>query len=167
MPRGFCLGCPLVGGKVGPAHDGNCAYVMQQEAARKAHQEKYDKWWRPRVDGVGVAPHKLTVPPQVDRERASRREIQRNDAQGKTERSDQALPQVQTGDHEEPRVRPHDARAQCHSSGAFYAIDAACSTAYSRRCPCGHEFYWSTGKPYRTGLGGMFGGWMGGGGADY
>ena len=40
----FCLGCPLVGGKVGPAHDGNCAYVMQQEAARKAHQEKYDKW---------------------------------------------------------------------------------------------------------------------------
>ena len=43
----FCLGCPLVGGKVGPAHDGNCAYVMQQEAARKAHQEKYDKWCRP------------------------------------------------------------------------------------------------------------------------
>ena len=34
-------------------------------------------------------------------------------------------------------------------------------------CPCGHEFYWSTGKPYRTGLGGMFGGWGGGGGADY
>ena len=33
-----------MGGKVGPAHDGNCAYVMQQEAARKAHQEKYDKW---------------------------------------------------------------------------------------------------------------------------
>ncbi len=32
-------------------------------------------------------------------------------------------------------------------------------------CPCGHEFYWSTGKPYHTGLGGMFGGW--GGGADY
>ncbi len=30
--------------QVGPAHDGNCAYVMQQEAARKAHQEKYDKW---------------------------------------------------------------------------------------------------------------------------
>ena len=23
----FCLGCPLVGGKVGPAHDGSCAYV--------------------------------------------------------------------------------------------------------------------------------------------
>jgi len=37
----------------------------------------------------------------------------------------------------------------------------------THRCPCGHEFYWSTGKPYRTGLGGMFGGWGGGGGADY
>ena len=40
------------------------------------------------------------------------------------------------------------------------------STASHHTGPCGHEFYWSTGKPYRTGLGGMFGGW-GGGGADY
>ena len=38
------------------------------------------------------------------------------------------------------------------------------------RCPCGYEFYWSTGKPYgkfAAGGGGFFGGWMGGGAADY
>ena len=42
----------------------------------------------------------------------------------------------------------------------------------SHRCPCGYEFYWSSGKPYGKfamgGGGGFFGGWMGGGGgADY
>ena len=46
-----------------------------------------------------------------------------------------------------------------------YAV--AASTLSIHAGPCGHEFYWSTGKPYRTGLGGMLGGMFGGGGADY
>ena len=50
---------------------------------------------------------------------------------------------------------------------ALNDIDDKKLNASSHRCPCGHEFYWSTGKPYRTGLGGMLGGMFGGGGADY
>ena len=108
----FCLGCPLVGGKVGPAHDGNCAYVMQQEAARKAHQEKYDKWWRAAsralVASMAWGVHR-PAPPQVNRKRTSRREVQRNDAQGAPKGRHKTVPEMQAGDHEEPRLRPHDA----------------------------------------------------------
>jgi hypothetical protein len=35
-------------------------------------------------------------------------------------------------------------------------------------CPCGYEFYWSSGKPYGKFAATVFGAWMGGGGgADY
>ena len=117
----FCLGCPLVGGKVGPAHDGSCAYVMAQEKQRKEHQEKYDKW-------------------SIENAQAD-------------EKFNEMMRRERKGGQTKPCPKCKQAITKNHGCDHM-------------TCPCGHEFYWSTGKPYRTGLGGMFGGW-GGGGADY
>ena len=123
----FCLGCPLVGGKVGPAHDGNCAYVMQQEAARKAHQEKYDKW-------------------SIENAQA-----------------DEKFNEMMRKERQKGATKP------CPKCKQAITKNHGCD---HMTCPCGYEFYWSTGKPYGKfaagGGGGFFGGWMGGGGgADY
>ena len=155
----FCLGCPLVGGKVGPAHDGNCAYVMQQEAARKAHQEKYDKW-------------------SIENAQADEKfnELMRKERQKGATKPCPKCKQAITKNHGCDHMTCMGAASLSHRD---YRLDGvSCpftpsprprntSTASHHTGPCGHEFYWSTGKPYRTGLGAIFGGWGGGGGADY
>ena len=116
----FCLGCPLVGGKVGPAHDGNCAYVMQQEAARKAHQEKYDKW-------------------SIENAQADEKfnEMMRKERQKGATKPCPKCKQAITKNH----GCDHMTRAP-----ASFFLYEFCVDGVTRRCPCGHEFYWSTGK---------------------
>ena len=40
----FCLGCPVVEGKVGPAHNHSCAYVLEEIKRDKEKKRKYEQW---------------------------------------------------------------------------------------------------------------------------
>ena len=64
------------------------------------------------------------------------------------ERSDQALPQVQAGDHEEPRVRPHDVFA-AWARRREIELSVDCPQAM---CPCGGDAArdLASGKPLRA-----------------
>ena len=99
---------------------------MQQEAARKAHQEKYDKW-------------------SIENAQAD-------------EKFNEMMRRERKGGQTKPCPKCKQAITKNHGCDHM-------------TCPCGYEFYWSTGKPYGKfaagGGGGFFGGWMGGGGADY
>ena len=129
VPRGLCPAAPR-GWEGRPAHDGNCAYVMQQEAARKAHQKSTTSGADPRpehrrVDACGA--HRPR--PQVDENAASRRQFN----------------EIMRKERQKGATKPCPKCKQAITKNPVRITRHVPAVASSR---------WSTG-PYWTGLGGM------------
>ena len=120
---------------------------MAQEKQRKEHQAKYDKWWRAAS---------MAWAWRLVNSLFHRRSIENAQAD---EKFNEMLKKERAGGQTKP----------CPKCKQPLTKNGGCD---HMTCPCGYEFYWSSGKPYGKfaagGGGGFFGGWMGGGGgADY
>lgn len=99
----YCLGCPAVGGKVGPAHNNVCAHVVAEMERNRELKRKYEQWSLENA--------------QADERFAAL--LRRENAAGATKPC--------------PRCRVPVTK----NSGCDHMT-----------CPCGHQWYWSSGRPY-------------------